>query len=218
MKNPEKILVIDTETTNGFDDPLCYDVGWSVVDLSGKVYEIASFVVSEIFLDPELMSQAYFSEKASMYWDDILAGRRKLASFEIIRKALMETKKTYYISKVCAHNARFDYRSLTCTLRFLTSSKRRYFFTRKTEIWDSLKMARQTFGKDPDYIDFCFENGFVTPKTHQAQLTAEVLYRYLTGSMFTESHTGTEDTMIEKEILIECLKRDPKIECRLWVD
>ena len=218
MKNPEKILVIDTETTNGFDDPLCYDIGWSVIDRTGYVYSIESYVVSEIFLDPQLMENAFFAEKASTYWEDILNGRRKLATFNEIRKAMMRTKRKNFIKVVCAHNARFDYLSLTCTLRFLTSSKRRYFFTRKTEIWDSLKMARQVFGNDPEYINFCFENGYVTPKTHKAQLTAEVLYRYLTGSTFTESHTGTEDTLIEKEIMTECLKRNPDVECRLWVD
>ena len=218
MREDEKIIVVDTESTNGFDDPLCYDVGWSVIDKSGYVYKIESYVVSEIFLDPQLMSNAYFAEKVPMYWDDILAGRRKLATFEEIRRAFMRTKREYYVTIVCAHNARFDYRSLTCTYRFLTSSAKRYFFTRKTVLWDSLKMARMTFGQDPEYVQFCFQNGYVTPKTKQAQLTAEVLYRYLTSSTFTESHTGTEDTLIEKDIFVECLKRKPEMDGRLWND
>ena len=214
----EKIMVCDTETTNGFDDPLCYDVGWSIINPSGYVFQIKSFVVAEIFLDPEMMANAYFADKAPTYWDDILAGRRKLRTFYEIRKEFLNDIRTFGIKKVIAHNARFDYRSLTTTQRLLTSSKYRYFFPRKVKIWDSLKMARETFGKDPKYIDFCFQNGYVTPKTHKAQLTAEVLYRFLTGSTFTESHTGTEDTLIEKEIFVSCLKMNPELDGRLWKD
>lgn len=216
LLDEEKIMVVDTETANGFDDPLCYDVGWSIIGSDGYVFQIKSFVVSEIFLDPELMSSAYFADKAPTYWDDILAGRRKLRTFYQIRKEFLNDLRNFKIKIVSAHNARFDYKSLTTTQRLLTSSKYRYFFPYKIEIWDTLKMARQTFGQDPEYIDFCFQNGYVTPKTHKPQLTAEVLYRFLTGSTFTESHTGTEDTMIEKDIFISCLKRNPEMDGRLW--
>lgn len=216
MKWNEKILVLDTETTNGFDDPFCYDVGWSVIAPDGYVFQLRSFVVADIFLDENLMSNAFFADKVPTYWDEILQGRRQLKTFYEIRKEFLNTLKRYHITKVVAHNARFDYRSLTRTQRFLTSSKYRYFFPRSVEIWDSLKMARLTFGNDPEYVNFCFENGYVTPKTHVTQLTAEVLYRFLTGSSFTESHTGTEDTMIERCIFAESLKRNPEIDGRLW--
>ena len=37
-------IVLDTETTNGFDDPFVYDCGFAVVDKKGNVYEKFSFV------------------------------------------------------------------------------------------------------------------------------------------------------------------------------
>ena len=52
---------IDTETANGFmsedgkldlSNSLVYDVGWQIIDKEGKVYCTKSFVVAEIFLDP----------------------------------------------------------------------------------------------------------------------------------------------------------------------
>ena len=33
---------------------------------------------------------------------------------------------------------------------------------------------------------------------------------------FTESHTGLEDVLIEKEILVYCFKQHKKMERRLW--
>lgn len=124
----ERIIVVDTETTNSLDDPICYDVGFAVVDVFGNVYEHYSYVVSEIFLDEELMASAYFVDKIPQYWKEIQEGKRKLAKFSTIRFKFAEVCKKYNIRIVAAHNARFDYRSLNLTQRFLTSSKYRYFF------------------------------------------------------------------------------------------
>ena len=48
MTKNDRFIVIDTETTNSIDDPLCYDVGFAVVDMLGNVYENYSFVVADI--------------------------------------------------------------------------------------------------------------------------------------------------------------------------
>ena len=32
-------LMLDTETCNSIDDPLCYDIGFAIVDEKGKIYE-----------------------------------------------------------------------------------------------------------------------------------------------------------------------------------
>ena len=75
-----------------------------------------------------------------------------------------------------------------------------------TEIIDTLKLARNTFGKDPQYIAWCKENGYMTNhETPRPRLTAEILYRYITGdNEFEESHTGLEDVEIEIEIFLKC--------------
>ena len=66
-----KYIVLDTETTNSLDDPIAYDIGWAVVDENGEVYETASYVVADVFLDKELMESAYFADKIPQYWEDI---------------------------------------------------------------------------------------------------------------------------------------------------
>ena len=211
----EKYIMLDTETTNSLDDPICYDVGFAVVDREGAIYETYSFVVAEVFLNEELMESAYFIEKVPQYWEDIKKGTRKLAKFNTIRKVLAETMKKYNTNIVIAHNARFDYRSTTKTQRYLTKSKYRYFLPYGTEVWDTLKMAREVLKNDVAYDNFCYDNNYVT-KRGCKRFTAEILYRFFTGDNdFVESHTGLEDVTIEKVIFAECMARGAE-SGKLW--
>ena len=211
----EKYIMLDTETTNSLDDPICYDVGFAVVDREGAIYETHSFVVAEVFLNEELMASAYFIEKVPQYWKDIKNGTRKLAKFNTIRKVLAETMKKYNTNIVIAHNARFDYRSTAKTQRYLTKSKYRYFLPYGTEVWDTLKMAREVLKNDVDYDNFCYNNNYVT-KRGRKRFTAEILYRFFTGDNdFVESHTGLEDVTIEKVIFAECMARGAE-SGKLW--
>ena len=211
----EKYIMLDTETTNSLDDPICYDVGFAVVDREGAIYETYSFVVAEVFLNEELMESAYFIEKVPQYWEDIKKGTRKLAKFNTIRKVLAETMKKYNTNIVIAHNARFDYRSTAKTQRYLTKSKYRYFLPYGTEVWDTLKMAREVLKNDVDYDNFCYDNNYVT-KRGCKRFTAEILYRFFTGDNdFVESHTGLEDVTIEKVIFAECMARGAE-SGKLW--
>lgn len=202
-----KVIVFDTETTNTIDDPIFFDIGWAVVDFDGNIYETASFVNADVFLDDDLMSCAYYAEKIPQYWQEIKAGQHKLAKLTTIHKTLTETCKRHGITILCAHNARFDYRSTNTTQRFQTGSKYRYFLPYGVELWDTLKMAREAFKNDEAYDTFCWENDYLT-KRGCKRYTAEILYRFISGdNEFEEAHTGLEDVMIEKEILIECLRR-----------
>ena len=211
----EKYIMLDTETTNSLDDPICYDVGFAVVDKEGSIYETHSFVVAEVFLNEELMASAYFIEKVPQYWEDIKKDTRKLAKFNTIRKVLAETMKKYNTNIVIAHNARFDYRSTAKTQRYLTKSKYRYFLPYGTEVWDTLKMAREVLKNDVDYDNFCYNNNYVT-KRGCKRFTAEILYRFFTGDNdFVENHTGLEDVTIEKVIFAECMARGAE-SGKLW--
>lgn len=212
----EKFIVVDTETTNSLDDPLCYDVGFAVIDENGSVYESYSYVVADIFLDKELMKSAYFADKIPFYWEDIKSGKRELKTFYNIKKAFADCVKRNEIEIVLAHNARFDNRSLNLTLRYLTNSRQRFFFPYGIKIWDTLKMSREVLKNDASYGEFCYSNEYLTKKMCK-RFTAEIIYRFLTGdNSFEESHTGLEDVLIEKEIFIFCLKKNPKIDGALW--
>lgn len=212
----DRFVVVDTETTNSIDDPFCYDVGFAVVDILGNVYEKHSYVVSEIFLDKELMDSAYFKEKIPQYWNEIKKGDRCLRSFNFIKLKFAAVCKKHNVKIVLAHNARFDYRSLNLTLRYLTNSRHRFFFPFGIEIWDTLKMAREVLKTIESYGEFCYTHEFLTKRLCK-RYTAEIIYRYLINDItFEESHTGLEDVLIEKEIFVFCITHNPEIDGALW--
>ena len=219
------ILMLDTETANTIADGehldmsnvLVYDLGFAVIDKRGTVYESASFVNRDIFVyERELMQSAYYAEKIPQYVEDIRAGRRKMASYSEIRKAVFEVVEKYDIKVVCAHNSRFDVNAVNITQRYLTKSKYRYFLPYGLEVWDTMKMAQSVIFKQKSYREFCEKNGYLT-KNNQCRKTAEVLYRYISGNNeFVESHTGLEDVMIEKEILAYCFRQHKAMEKVLY--
>ena len=84
---------------------------------------------------------------------------------------------------------------------------------------DTLKKARQTFGKCDEYKEFCIENGFTLANGRTPRFTAEILYKFITKDLqFEEEHTGLADVRIEREIFRHCVQMDPSIERRLWVN
>ena len=226
-KRKNYLMVIDTETApmDKSRDDVCpynmlvYDVGFAIVDKYGEIYETKSFVNADVFLDEkELMKSSYYAKKIPQYWEDIKNGKRILTGWRNIRKAVFETIKKYDVKLVFAHNMRFDYGATNNTQRWLTKSKYRYFFPYGVTICDTLKMSRQVIATMPTYKNFCIENDYLT-KNGQCRLTAEIIYRFITGDNdFTESHTGLEDVLIEKEILRYCYSKHKKMIKELWTN
>lgn len=212
-------IMIDTETANGLEDPLFYDVGWQVIDSHGRCYKSRSFVNADIFLDEkELMQSAYYKEKIPQYWEDIKQGERILTSLYNIKKALEEDVKEYNCKFICAHNAFFDYKSLNTTQRYITKSKYRYFVPKGLEWWDTMRMAQSVIYKMPTYKKFCVDNGFMV-SANRPKLTAEILYRFITKDIdFVEEHKGLEDVDIERQILAYCKRQHKSMKKKLFTE
>lgn len=210
----EKILIVDTETTNSLDDPMVYDLGYIVADYKGNIYHKGSFVIADIFLNKELMSVAYFAEKIPQYWEEIKKGYRTLTSFNNAKWILRHIMQEYDIKKVYAYNCRFDYISLATTQRYLTKSKWRWFFPYGTEFHDILKLSRHVL-KTKDYKRFCIKNNYLT-KRNGARYTAEIVAQYFFDENFIEEHTALADCEIEYKILLTCRKLNPVYETKMW--
>ena len=208
------IMVLDTETTNDIESPIPYDIGYVIFSEKGDILRERSFVVKEIF-ESQLMEYAYFKNKIPAYLEEIKNGKRVSLSMWEIRDIIFRDIKEFNISKIAAHNAMFDNRALKNLIRFETCSKYRYFLPFGITILDTLKMARQTIGISTTYKYFCNKHGYIT-KNKKPMLTAEAIYKWLTNTDFTEAHTGLEDSRIEKEIYLKCLKMNPKIDGRLY--
>ena len=213
-----KYLFMDSETaeTNMIDGQLdvangqVYDLGLMVIDENGKVYDQISLVNEDVFFGmPQSMQEAYFADKIPQYLEDMRKGKRKIVNSWQMYKIFTEMCQKYEVVAVVAHNAFFDVKVLNATMRYQTKSRVRWFLPWGTEIIDTLKLARNTFGKDPQYVQWCKDNGYMTKhETPRPRFTAEVLYRYITGdNSYEESHTGLEDVTIKKEIFLKCMER-----------
>lgn len=187
-----------------------YDLGLMVIDDNGNVYEQVSLINEDVFFGmPQSMQEAYFADKIPQYLEEMRKGKRKIVNTWQMYRIVHELCQKYEVSAVVAHNAFFDVKTLNATMRYQTKSRCRWFLPWGMEIIDTLKLARNTFAKDPKYVTWCEENGYMTNhEKPRPRLTAEILYRYITGdNSYMESHTGLEDVTIEKEIFKECMAR-----------
>ena len=220
------VLVLDTETANTLTDNkgkmdmsnvLAYDIGWAVVDTKGNTYIERSYVNKDIFEDEaDLMRSAYYAKKIPQYIEDIAEGLRIVADTYTIRQQMLTDMEEYGITEVCAHNARFDLNALNVLQRWTTASRFRYWFPYGTEVWDTMRMAREVIHKMPTYRHFCEEWELLT-KNGRLSATAENLYRFIINDpTFEESHTGLEDVQIEREIMWYCMRQHKAMEKRLF--
>jgi DNA polymerase III epsilon subunit-like protein len=207
----------DTETANTLENPLVYDLGGAIVDKQGNIYETFSFVIYDVYcLEKELMKSAYYAEKLPNYEKEIAEGERKLVNLSTAKKYIADLCEKYAVKGIVAHNASFDYRALTTTQRYVTKSKYRYFYPYGVPILDTLRMATDTIAKQPTYRRWCEENGYVR-QNGTPRLTAEVLYRYISGDdNFEEEHTGLADVKIEAQIFAKCLAQHKKMRKSPW--
>lgn len=217
----KQIIVLDSETCNIHKteevlpgNNLTYNIGWeAVVPTTGEVLEQHSYIVPEIFMGEwQKMQSAYYADKIPQYWAGLATGEYIMKSFFEIVNELIRYCKENNVVAICAHNARFDIDALNTTAEWLTGYKFRVLSG--IEIWDSMKMARSIFNNRPSYKNFCQENGFMTRhKTPRCQMTAEVLYRFITQDItFEEEHTALEDVKIEVEIVRACYRAHKKMD------
>ena len=215
-------MVLDTETcpidrdVDGVapENMLVYDIGYCIVDKKGNVYKTGSYIVSEIFFGEynTKMQSSYYANKIPQYFKDIAKGERVVKTWSQISFILRKVLEEFDITTVVAHNARFDFGVLSNTKAYLEE----YPMLPYIEWWDTLKMAKSVLGNMPTYKRFCQDNNYLT-KNGACRFTAEIIYRYMKKDKeFNESHTGLEDTLIEKDILAYCIKQHKKMDKLLF--
>ena len=191
-----------------------YDLGGQVIEDDGTLLKEISIINRDVFFNmPLSMKSCYYAEKIPQYISEIKTKQRTVMNTWQLWNEFYKICKEYNIDYVVAHNAKFDINTLNATMRYQTKSRKRYFLPYGTKILDTMHLAEQYICKTEEYINFCKENNYMTnhPKP-RPRATAEILWRFLShDNNFIESHTGLEDVKIEKEILLECLRRGAKI-------
>lgn len=89
--------------------PLIYDIGWIICDRRGYPSRHRSFLVAEIFGNPDLFQTAYYADKRPRYLEKLKSGIEiELKPWNEIAEILMEDLQE--VNGVCAYNAAFDFK------------------------------------------------------------------------------------------------------------
>ena len=200
-------ITIDTETCGDLGSPLVYDIGFTIHDKRGTIYERKSYVVREIFYGQwRMMKTAYYAEKIPMYKDGIKEGKWTVESFWAIRKEIFSLMREYRIKAVIAYNAGFDTRALNCTLNFLSKFETgQTFFDERTTVWCSWGMACETIFRQRTFFKFANKEQWIS-EAGNVKTSAEIAHRYICREFgFEEAHTALEDALIETQIFAKCI-------------
>ena len=119
----EYFLILDCETaclphvadldpaqrkTVGISKPLIYDIGWTIIDRQGRIYDRKNFLVSEIFSVPAIFDTAYYADKRPLYLEKLQAGEIILTDWRTATKELEDALNA--VKAVGAYNAAFDFK------------------------------------------------------------------------------------------------------------
>lgn len=206
-------MTLDTETCGSLGSPLVYDLGFTIHDREGNIYEKRSYVVREIFYGEwKKMKTAYYAEKLPQYREGIRNGQWNVASFWTVRKELFSLMRDYKVKAVIAYNASFDCRALDSTLNYLSKfEEKQTFFNKSVKIWDTWHMACQTILRQKKFFGQAVNNEWVS-EAGNVKTSAETAFRYINKDTdFTEAHTALEDAIIETAIFSKCIKTKKKM-------
>jgi hypothetical protein len=209
MKN---ILVLDTETTGDFGQPLIYDFGYKIITPQGQVLFSKNAIVREVFENKFLMDKAYYSTKVNKYKEMVLNQEIDLEPFHKIIREFITMARKHKVEIISAYNLAFDVRALNGTMRMCYSQGHdekilEKLIEQKNKkllcIWN---LACETVLDTDEYREFATLNGKVSDKGNYLT-NAEVSYQYITNNLdFKEDHTALSDVNIEIEILLHILK------------
>lgn len=217
-KRKKYFLVLDVETAGTLNQKLTYDVGFAVVDKTGKIYAERSYIIKEIFEQKHLMNTAYYAEKVPSYLKEINEGKHQVVSFWKMREELFRLMTEYNTQTFCAYNLNFDMNALKNTTNYLLndchSVNGNYKFL--TPQFKNLKLlciwslACETLFHQKSFAKFAVKNGFYS-EAGNYRTSAEVAYAYMTNEpTYKEEHKGLEDVYIEAQILARCLRQKKK--------
>lgn len=209
MKN---ILVLDTETTGDFGQPMIYDFGYKIVTPQGETLFSRNALVQEIFESNFLMQKAFYSDKVKEYRRALENQEIDIAPFRVLIKEFINMARKHKVEIISAYNLAFDIRALNGTMRITHSEGHEKKILEKLTnqknkklvcIWN---LACETILNTDEYRAFADEHNLVSEKGNY-KTSAEASYRYLTKNAdFIEKHTALADVEIEIEILLHIMK------------
>ena len=88
--------------------PLVYDIGWTITDRQGKIYDRKQFLIAETFAVPAIFNTAYYAEKRPIYISMLERGETTIKPWREVMKIFENDLST--VNAVGAFNAMFDFK------------------------------------------------------------------------------------------------------------
>lgn len=197
------IAIFDTECI-GIDKLFCYNIGWLIVDTeTGAILSKQDYVVEQIWHNVELFSTAYYADKRSIYVSRMRRKSTIMDKFGYITRLMAREFKQFNVEAAFAYNSSFDER----VFKFNCDWFKVINPFDNIPIYDIRGHVHRTIALTEEYQAFCQEHELFTEAGNYST-TAETVYRFLTNDPeFKEEHTALQDSVIEWEILGQCILR-----------
>lgn len=197
------IAIFDTETI-GVEKLFCYNVGWVIVDTETEtILSSQDYVVEQIWHNLELFSTAYYADKRPIYVSRMRKKSTIMDKFGYITRQMAREFKQFNVEAAFAYNSNFDER----VFQFNCDWFKVINPFDNIPIYDIRGHVHRTIAFTEDYQAFCREHQLFTDAGNYST-TAENVYRFLVNDPdFEEEHTALQDSLIEWEVLNQCVLR-----------
>lgn len=88
--------------------PLIYDIGWTICDRKGEIYDKKQFLIAETFAVPSVFNTAYYAEKRPIYLEMLQRGEIAIKPWQEVVHILIEDMDK--VDSVGAFNSMFDFK------------------------------------------------------------------------------------------------------------
>lgn len=203
--NKNIYCTLDTETFGGAAYPKgIYHIAGFIHDREGNVIAPFNYLIAEYF--DEINRDEYAKKNFYRYIEMIMNGEITVIDTEAHAIEMVDALCTRYnVRYMMAYNTAFD---------FIKTAACRLIDNR--EFIDIYLMALQTITHLKKYATFCRENGYRARSGRSVATSAESVYAYLTNNTkYEEEHTALEDSKIEMQIFLACVKTHKKYDKNL---
>lgn len=194
-------MVFDTETTS-LDKPFCYDVGYSIMDITTfENVKQVHYVIEQTWHNLPLFESAYYKDKRAVYIQLMRQHKIIMDKWGYVMRAMSRDIRNYEITDAYAYNSDFDDKVFTFNCDWFKCNNP----LETVAIHDIWGYASAFITNTTDYHMFCEKYQRFTD-TGNYKGSAEVVYQYITqNSDFVEAHMGLFDSQIESTILKYCI-------------
>lgn len=202
-----KILILDTETTS-IEKPFCYNVGYTILDTDTGYRECEKdFVVEQVWHNPMLFTTAYYADKRDLYVQRMRARKTKMDKWGYIMAEMRRDIKAFDITHAYAFNSPFDDKVFAFNCDWFKTINPLDTLT----ILDIRGFVHQYIAFTKEYQNYCDTYERYTESGNYST-TAETVFQYIRNDPdFIEEHTALADSIIEGDILMECISKGADI-------